>query len=111
MSGNNQPHTVWPADEIQGHQWIWHGDSLGDPHALASIWISKTKQVLLADVLKANALHCFDKDGQQHILNQICLCWDKALLHPADLAAIEGYCRRNLPPLLWQPGLWDKGVQ
>lgn len=85
--------------------WDWHGDTLGDPYTPAFIWISDTKQVLLADVLNANALHCFDKGGREHILSQVCLCWEKSLLHPSDLSAIEDYCRKNLPPALWPPCL------
>lgn len=91
--------------------WDWHGDTLGDPRAPAFIWVSDTKQVLLADVFNTDALHHFNKDGREHILTQISLCWDKALLHPTDLSAIEGFCRRHLPPHLWRPELWDKEAQ
>lgn len=90
--------------------YTWHGDTLGDPTQLAVIWIGNDRQILFADLLEIG-LHHLNAAGRENVLRQVAICWEKGILHPVDLAAMEDYCRKNLPPALWQPGRWDKGAQ
>ena len=89
--------------------FIWHGDTIGDPQAPAFIFISDTKQVRLADVLRMG-LHHLDRPGRVKVVDQIVLALEKNLLHQVDKQALLDYIRDNIPPSMWRPGAWDKGA-